>query len=238
MILLLNSVSASITGFENPTTVYRKSALNLTDMFINSPSSMFMIESPESHVCSGISKGDWLLVDSSKQPYASDQVLIERFDEQYVRNWGKLQSVSQKYSESCDELIILGVITLSIHHFRTPPNLPNHMSLNELNFHHLLVEFEHSTVICRADGESMLPYIHHGDLILLERHIKPKENDVCILALNNDLVCKRVHLRSRYLSSDNPKFKSYKVQDADYLRLHGVVRYSFRLHRALLCTPS
>lgn len=238
MILLLNSVSASITGFENPTTVYKKSALNLTDIFINSPSSMFMIESPEGHDCLGISKGDWLLVDSSRQPLITDNVLIERFDEQYILSWGKVQSLSKMHSETWDEMTILGVITLSIHHFRTPPNLPNHMSLNELNFHELLVESEHSTVICRADGESMLPYIHHDDLILLERHIKPKENDVCILALNNDLVCKRVQLRRRNLCSDNPYFKSYKVQDSDYLRLHGVVRYSFRLHRALLSTVS
>ena len=58
MLILENSVSASITGFENPTLTFRKKALNLSQMFVHAPSSMFLIESTTEYVCSGIAIGD------------------------------------------------------------------------------------------------------------------------------------------------------------------------------------
>lgn len=221
-----------ITGFENPTTPFKKATLNLTAMFVHTPSSMALMESPADYLEAGISEGDWLLVDSSRQPLERDVVVVEHFDERFVIYWRRLRSSTK--ADDWDNLLVLGVITASVHHFRQPPVLPEHDNMNELDLHNLLVELEHATLFCRADGQSMMPHIFDGDLMLLERHIAPQDNDVCVLALNNDLVCKRVHLHSRQLSSDNPKFQTIVVSDSDYMRLHGVIRYSLRLHRPLL----
>ncbi|QFT13325.1 S24 family peptidase [Vibrio sp. THAF190c] len=233
MIALNNTVSASITGFENPTLQFRDQALNLNELFVYSPSSQRIIHSPSNELSLGIAEGDWLLVDSSRQPLLSDVVLMLSHDESYLVKWENLRNSSTFSASDFEEIIMVGVVTMSIHHYRHPVLLPEHESMICLDLHKLLVEQEHSTVICKADGESMRPFVHSGDLLLLERHLKPNENDVCILALNNDIVCKRVHLRSRCLSSDNPKFYDYQVSDSDYLRLHGVVRYSLRLHRPI-----
>lgn len=238
MLILENSVSASITGFENPTLTFRKKALNLSQMFVHAPSSMFLIESTTEYVCSGIAIGDWLLIDASRQPLVNDIVLVEQFDERYCVSWSQLYAHMKHACHGQDDLLVIGVVTVSIHHFRKPIPLPAHNSLIDIELHSLLIDVEHSTLICKADGESMRPYIFHHDLMLLERHLKPGDDDVCILALNHDLVCKRVHLSSRLLSSDNPAYPDYRVTESDYLRLHGVVRYSFRLHRDVLCTDS
>lgn len=237
MLIIKNKVSASITGFENPTISFRKCALNLSSMFVHSPSSMRLYESPCDYLSNGVAKGDWLLVDSSRNPVLTDLLLVDFFgDKEVVSKKALLHRESQKIDLS--DLVVIGVITMSIHHFRTPSKfIPNHTDMNELDLHKLLVEREHSTLVCRADGNSMLPHIFNDDLLLLERHLNVEENDVCVLALNNDLVCKRVNCLSRTLMSDNPNFKPYKVTAGDYLRLHGVVRYSIRLHRDLLCSP-
>ncbi|NOH36534.1 S24 family peptidase [Vibrio chagasii] len=238
MLILENSVSASITGFENPTLTFRKQALNLNQMFVHSPSSMFLVESKGELIYAGIAIGDWLLIDASRKPLMNDIVLVEQYDEQYCVEWSQLYSHMKSTCNGQDDLLVIGVVTISIHHFRKPISLPRHDNLTEIDLHSLLIDVEYSTLICKADGESMKPYIFHHDLMLLERHLKPDEDDVCILALNHDLVCKRVHLSSRVLSSDNPAYSNYRVTESDYLRLHGVVRVSFRLHRGLLCMGS
>ena len=130
-----------------------------------------------------------------------------------------------------DDLHVTGVITLSIHHFKPPPQLPWHQDLTELDLHKLVITQEHSTILCRAAGLSMLPYIWDRDILVLERHLTPENEDVIVLSLNNDLVVKRVNLHRRVLYSDNPNFKPYQINQDDYTRLHGVVRYSLRLHR-------
>lgn len=227
----MNRVSAGVTGFENPCNLFKKKALNLTDIFVHSKSSMKIIPSPQDYIKFGISSGDWLLVDSGRQPSTSDIILVERFGESHVLLYSSLASRVAN-SECCifEDITVAGVICLSIHHFRPPINIPEHSNLNELDLHELLITQEYSSVICRASGKSMMPHIFDNDILILERHLTVHQNDVCILSLNNDLVCKRVDIEGHVLNSDNPNFKPYTVGECDYIRMHGVVRYSLRLH--------
>lgn len=226
------NVSAGISAFENPTLVHRRNLINLDKVFVHSPSSMRLIESPVSYRKQGIQKGDWLLVDEALQPLLNDVVLVQKYDEQYIIRFSELK---RHYVQGdSNDLMVVGVITVSVHHYRCPKSLPCHTSMNELSLHQLLVDREIATIFCRARGESMLPYIHDSDIMVLERHLKPCSGDIAVLALNHNLVCKRIDIERGLLYSDNPKFKTHKVDaNSDYLRMHGVVRYSLRLHREI-----
>lgn len=227
------TVSAGISAFENPTLVHRDNAINLNNVFVHSPHSMQLIPSPATYEKYGICKGDWLLVDAALQPLMSDLVLVENHDETFVVEFKKYRQ-HQMGLEDCDPTILLGVISLSVHHYRKPVPLPVHANLVELDIHQFLIERELSTVLCRAKGESMLPYIFNDDIMILERHLTPISGDVCVIALNHELVCKRIDVERSTLYSDNAAFKPYKVnQEKDYLRMHGVVRYALRLIRGI-----
>lgn len=227
------SVSCGITGFENPTLPFRQELISLTQLFVHSPASSRIVVCPERYADLGIEKGDWLLVDASLTPSMTDLVLVSCIDDLSVVSW----SVSrQHFSKWEDDAVLVGVVTLSIHHFRPPSRLPDHESLSDLDLHSLLVTQEYSTLFLRADGCSMLPFVHNGDILILERHLDVAEHDAVVLALNHDLVMKRVDRSRSMLYSDNPKYPPYIVGESDYLRLHGVVSRSLRLHRDLSCT--
>ena len=229
----LKTPSAGITGFENPCTPYLKDSLNLDDLFVHSKHSMRLVESPLTSFSLGIEVNDWLLLDAALVPLPSDVVLFEVNNEYCIAIWSEVYRLAQINPVHFNEVNVLGVITISVHHFRKPPKLPFNENLCDINFHQLLVEREYATIFCRASGLSMLPYIHDKDILVLERHLDVNEGDVAIVAFNNDLVVKRVGLQERQLYSDNNQFKPITVNKSDYLKLHGVVRYSLRLHRSL-----
>lgn len=233
MITLTTNVQAGITGFENPTIRFRKQPLNLQTLFVHSHTSMRIISADNSYQKFGIAKGDWLLIDSALQALATDLVLFEYHGESHIARWNVLCQHIAASGKAWDELHVMGVISVSIHHFRQPPPLPWHCDLTEIDLHQLIVTQEHSTLLCRAAGVSMLPHIWDRDILILERHLTPENDDVIVLALNNDLVVKRINVHTKTLYSDNSSFKPYPITQDDYTRLHGVVRYSLRLHRAM-----
>ncbi|OEE38278.1 hypothetical protein A1QO_02555 [Vibrio genomosp. F10 str. ZF-129] len=219
-------INCGITGFENPTHTFLKQKLSLTQTFVHSPSSSSLISSPCDHLAAGIKRKDWLLVDSACSPLLSDVVLLEAWGELAIVKWGDAQRNSWE-----DGVLLLGVVILSIHHYRDPPLLPFHENMTDLDLHQLIVEQDHSTIFCRAQGLSMMPFVYEGDLLVLERHLSPREHDAVVVALNHDLVLKRLDRVTHRLYSDNPSFKAHHVTSSDYVRLHGVVRYTLRLLR-------
>lgn len=229
----MNKSNGGITGFENPCAAFQQKALNLNELFVYSKSSMKLYVSESEYLNFGISKDDWLLVDASRQPLPQDLVLIEKYDEQFVAMFSTLSTQTIDSDDFFEPITVLGVLITSIHHFRKPRELPEHESLNDLDLHHLLITQEHSTILCRAVGDSMLPFVFNNDLLLLERHLEVERHDVCVLSWNDKLVCKRVDKIRRVLWSDNPNYSPYRLTSTDYLKMHGVVSRSFRLHRKM-----
>lgn len=228
----MNKSNGGITGFENPCAAFQQKALNLNELFVYSKSSMKLYVSESEYLNFGIAQDDWLLVDASRQPLAQDLVLVEKYDEQFVMMFSTI-SANTNNIDFFESVTVLGVLVISIHHFRKPRELPEHESLNDLDLHHLLITQEHSTILCRAVGDSMLPFVFNNDLLLLERHLEVERHDVCVLSWNDKLVCKRVDKIRRVLWSDNPNYSPYRLSSSDFLKMHGVVSRSFRLHRKM-----
>lgn len=226
----MNKSNGGITGFENPCAAFQQKALNLNELFVYSKSSMKLYVSESEYLNFGIAQDDWLLVDASRQPLAQDLVLVEKYDEQFVMMFSTI-SANTNNIDFFESVTVLGVLVISIHHFRKPRELPEHESLTHLDIHDLLITHEHSTILCRAAGDSMLPFVFNNDLLLLERHLEVELHDVCVLSWNEQLVCKRVDKNRHVLWSDNPNYGPHNLTSNDYLKMHGVVSRSIRLHR-------
>jgi len=221
------SVSASITGFENPTLPFLEKTICLNSLLVASPSSTRIALAPNNLLSRGIAIGDWLVVNSALTPTCGDVLYAMSYDTFGIVTYEHLQSNANHESE----VNIIGVVQQSIHFYRGSPTPPDHDSLRDLDLHRLMVTQEFSTVLAKASGNSMVPHVWDGDLMLIERHLDREQGDVCVLALNGDLVLKRVDMLKRILVSDNPKFTPHIIRPSDRISHEGVVNKVIRLHR-------
>ncbi|MBB1291017.1 MULTISPECIES: LexA family transcriptional regulator [unclassified Pseudoalteromonas] len=89
-----------------------------------------------------------------------------------------------------------------------------------------------STFIGRASGHSMQGVgIFDGDLLIIDRALKPKQNDVIVAVLNGLFVCKLADIKNNQLLSANDDYPPVNISDYDSFTLEGVVSQSIRLHK-------
>ncbi|MES2607401.1 MAG: translesion error-prone DNA polymerase V autoproteolytic subunit [Pseudomonadota bacterium] len=94
----------------------------------------------------------------------------------------------------------------------------------DLNKH--LVQNAPSTFFVRTSGESMLNAgINDGDLLVVDRSIIAKNNDIVIAAVDGDLTVKRlIHNNGRtILQAENPAFSNIELTEDMAVSLWGVV---------------
>jgi len=82
-------------------------------------------------------------------------------------------------------------------------------------------------VLLRADGDSMKPWIHDGDLMVVDRQRIPQMNEIVAANVNDGLTVKRIapHPQSGQpcLMPDNPAHDPIEIQDGDEVEVIGVV---------------
>lgn len=89
-----------------------------------------------------------------------------------------------------------------------------------------------STYIGRASGRSMEEVgIFDGDLLIIDRAVEVKNNDVIVSYLNGLFVCKIADLINNQLLSASPEYKAVKLTEFDDYCVEGVVVQSIRMHR-------
>lgn len=90
-----------------------------------------------------------------------------------------------------------------------------------------------STYIGRASGRSMEEVgIFDGDLLIIDRAVEVKNNDVIVSYLNGLFVCKIADLINNQLLSASPEYKAVKLTEFDDYCVEGVVVQSIRMHRS------
>ncbi len=97
-----------------------------------------------------------------------------------------------------------------------------------LDLHEHLVEHPAATFFVRASGTSMEGAgIHDGDLLVVDRAVRPRDGHVVIAAVHGELTVKRLRRRRGrlYLVSDNDGFPPLAVTEEMDLRVWGVCRY-------------
>ncbi|RMO19022.1 SOS response transcriptional repressor, RecA-mediated autopeptidase [Pseudomonas cichorii] len=132
--------------------------------------------------------------------------------------------------------VLPGGIRLPLFSFRVPAGFPSpaadhiekHISLDEL----FDIRAPHVYLV-RVEGDSMQGAgIYSGDLVVVDRSLYAEHGDIVIAALNNEPVCKRLHMRDNtvILQSENSKYPARHVLEGDELVIWGVVKYSVRAH--------
>lgn len=219
------SINCGITGFEDPTSGSVRKSLSLSKQLVHHPSSTKLTVAHQDVPYFGISDGDYLLVDSSLQPEANDCILVEYLGENALVSFQEIQKQ--------EDIVVQGVVSARFHWYRKGHSIPIHNSLKEFDLHELLIppEQQHTCVLMRANGKSMLPIIDNGDLLLLNRSLSFKEDHPVIMALNGELVCKRLNKRLKKAYSDNPKFRSVYLSSSDEIRIYGCVSMAIRIYR-------
>ncbi len=105
---------------------------------------------------------------------------------------------------------------------------------NKIDLNEELIQNPSSTYLVRAQGNSMTGVgIYDGDLLVVDRSLKPQEGSIVIAALHSEFTVKRLQFdRDRFgkravLVAENPNYPDLPLQDESAV-IWGVVRYAIR----------
>lgn len=101
--------------------------------------------------------------------------------------------------------------------------IEGHLDLNEL-----LIRHPAATFYVRVTGDSMIGAgVHSGDLLVVDRSLKPVEGSVVIAVVDGDLTVKRVRRESGrvFLVADNSAYPPIAIHDETSFEVWGVVTY-------------
>ncbi|WP_289035649.1 translesion error-prone DNA polymerase V autoproteolytic subunit [uncultured Flavobacterium sp.] len=93
-----------------------------------------------------------------------------------------------------------------------------------------LINDKNATIIGKINGLSMVDAnLDDGDLVVIDRSMKPKDGDIVICRLNSEFTCKQIQIldepRRVLLVPANKKFKSIEIESEDDFIIEGVVTY-------------
>ena len=94
----------------------------------------------------------------------------------------------------------------------------------DLNSH--LVRNPAATFFVRVTGDSMIGAgIHHGDLLIVDRSLEPKDRSVVIAVLNGELTVKRIRMKHHKitLEPENHNYFAQEVTEDAEFEVWGVV---------------
>ena len=106
------------------------------------------------------------------------------------------------------------------------PSPANDYLEGEIDLNRYLIKNSLATFIVKSQGNCMLQAgIHSGDLLIVDRSIKPKNNSIIIASVEGDLTVKRIKISNKqfFLSSDNESYKNVKINNESDIFIWGIV---------------
>jgi DNA polymerase V len=94
----------------------------------------------------------------------------------------------------------------------------------DLNKH--LIKNPAATFFVRVSGDSMEGAgIHHGDLLVVDRSLEPRDKNVVIAVINGELTVKRIriHKKKIALEPENVNYSAQQITDDTEFEVWGVV---------------
>lgn len=99
---------------------------------------------------------------------------------------------------------------------------------NKLNLNEYLIEHPEATFFVRVSGDSMINAgIHSGDLLIVDRSLEAKNNDIVVAVIDGEFTVKRLKKVANkvYLYPENPRYKVITITaESDFL-IWGVVKH-------------
>lgn len=99
----------------------------------------------------------------------------------------------------------------------------------QLDLHNYLVAHPASTFFLRVSGDSMIDAgIFNGDLLVVDRSLKPESGKIVIASVNGELTVKRLEkIGNRVLLvAENPHYPPIELAEYDHVHIWGVVLYT------------
>ncbi|HPQ44255.1 MAG TPA: translesion error-prone DNA polymerase V autoproteolytic subunit [Syntrophales bacterium] len=96
----------------------------------------------------------------------------------------------------------------------------------KLDLNQYLVKNPIATFFVKVSGNSMIDAgIHDGDILIVDRSLKPVNNRVIIAVLNGELTVRRIRItkNSIFLISENKDYKPIQVEEDMGFEVWGVV---------------
>jgi len=113
-----------------------------------------------------------------------------------------------------------------------PAGYPSHLAeqTKELvDINNYLIHNEIATYIFRVKGNAMTDAgIFDGDVLIVDRSIEPKHNDIVLATLNNEFIVKRLYQQAGLIKliSENPIYPPLAIKERDDFTVLGVVTNS------------
>lgn len=96
----------------------------------------------------------------------------------------------------------------------------------------LLVEHPQATYLLRVAGLSMVDYgICDGDLIVVDRALRPRHGHIVVAVVDGDFTVKKLHLQrgTPRLKAGNPTYPDITPKEGQTLEIWGVVKSCIKL---------
>ena len=106
------------------------------------------------------------------------------------------------------------------------PSPANDYLEGEIDLNRYLIKNPLATFIVKSQGNSMLQAgIHSGDLLIVDRSIKAKNNSIVVASVDGDLIVKRIKISGKkyLLASDNKTYKEIKINNESDIFIWGTV---------------
>jgi DNA polymerase V len=111
------------------------------------------------------------------------------------------------------------------------PATPNSTPSKDLDLHSHLVKNPIATFFVRAAGDSMIPHIHSGDLLVVDRSQEAVNGSVVIAAVEGGLTVKRLLRKNGrvLLVPENDAYPAIDITEQEDALIWGVVTHA--VHR-------
>ena len=99
---------------------------------------------------------------------------------------------------------------------------------NKLDLNEYLIKHPAATFIVKASGSSMVnANIYSGDLLIVDKSLTPKNNDIVIASIFGDLTVKKIKKKGKslFLIPANNDYPSIEVKEEMECFIWGVVTY-------------
>lgn len=98
-----------------------------------------------------------------------------------------------------------------------------------LDLNELLIKHPSATYFVKVSGNSMIEAgIHDGDILIVDRALDPKNNDIVIAVIDGELTVKRLVIKDNkiYLYPENSNYKPIKIDSEERdLLIWGIATY-------------
>lgn len=238
-------------GFPSPAMDYTTESINLNDILVrDKDTTRIAFASGDLTFGSQVRENDILIIDIAQAPRNHDLVVYLQ-DGEYCLKRIKLEKkqlilLSANNEQSIADLetdeshTIYGVVTYSIRPHRKDihkyPGEETEINGEEttINLHKLLTKESPTVFLTHVKGHSMYrANVHDKDLLVVERLLEPRNNDLVIAYVDREFTLKRIQIEknSIWLVPANENFQPIQVTENNEFDIWGVVTYSIRNQR-------